>query len=94
MVEQMTDQSTIVDSRECVLLSPPESDMLYGLEAIARYMGMTVGQARPHIESEILPTFRLPGCTTRCASKASLTAAWRDYEMKWRAKHIAVGERR
>ena len=42
------------------LLSPPDSDVVYGLRAIAAFCGMTTGQAQPFVDLGIIPTFRLP----------------------------------
>ena len=39
-----------------------ESELLYGMEAIARWLGMTRAQVKPLIDAGVLPTFRPPGC--------------------------------
>ena len=69
------------------LLSPADSDALYSLRAIAAFLGMSPGQTKPFVESGVLPTFRLPGSTVLCASKAVIRAAWLRYEAEWRDKH-------
>jgi hypothetical protein len=69
------------------LLSPADSDALYSLRAIAAFCDMTPGQAKPHVDSGIIPTFRLPGSTVLCASKAAIREAWLRYEAEWRDKH-------
>ena len=48
------------------------ADLLYGAPAIARWLGLTVKQARYRIEMGMIPTFRIGG--TVCARKPSLTA--------------------
>jgi hypothetical protein len=48
---------------------------------------MTPGQARPFVDLGIIPTFRLPGSQTICASKAAIREAWHLYEAQWREKH-------
>ena len=35
-----------------------ESELLYGMEAIARWLGMTRAQVKPLIDAGVLPTFR------------------------------------
>ena len=66
------------DTQETTLI--PDSDLLYTLRAIAMYCCMTPGQAKPHVDSGIIPTFRLPGSTVLCASKAAIREAWLRYE--------------
>jgi len=69
----------------------PSSDLLYGVRAIATFLGMTPEQARPLIEGDIIPTFRLPGHTKRCARKSTLNARWAEIENNWRMKHAGAG---
>jgi hypothetical protein len=38
------------------------SELLYGMEAIARWLGITRGQVKPLIDAGVLPTFWPPGC--------------------------------
>lgn len=51
-----------------------ESDLLYGVPAIAAYLGLTEKQARHRIEAGSIPTFKMPGTRTVCARRSSLTA--------------------
>ena len=78
------------------LTSPPITDdtmteeaipneLLYGVRSIARFLEITVGQARPLIEAGIIPTFRLPGHVTLCARKSTLNANWKAMEERWSA---------
>jgi hypothetical protein len=73
--------------RHKIRVSPTDSDALYGLKTIAEFWCRSPGQARPLVEADILPTFKLPGSQTLCASKATLREAWRRYEAEWRDKH-------
>ena len=69
------------------LLSPPDSDVVYGLRAIAAFCGMTTGQAQPFVDLGIIPTFRLPGSKVRRASKASIREAWHRHQAEWCNRH-------
>jgi hypothetical protein len=68
-------------------LSPVDSDALYGLRAVAAFCCMTPGKAKPFVDIGIIPTFRLPGSQTICASKSAIRDAWRLYEADWHDKH-------
>jgi hypothetical protein len=93
-VEKLADCDTLIPqpeprgrSTETTQISPSDSDLLYGVRAIALFCGMTPGQAKPLVDTGIIPTFRLPGGSTVCASKATLREAWGRYEREWRDKH-------
>ena len=57
-------------------LPAPDCDVLYGLSAIATWLGMSVQQCRPLVADGLIPTFRPPGRTTRCALKSAIHATW------------------
>lgn len=56
-----------------------DCDLLYGIAAIARWMGMTRSKVKPLIEGELIPTFRPPGRSVRCALKTRLNAAFNEW---------------
>jgi hypothetical protein len=58
----------------------PENDLLYGMTAIARYLEISRTKCQYLVERNLLPTFRMPGSTTRCARKSSLNARWQALE--------------
>jgi len=60
-------------------LPADDCDLLYGVATIARWLGMTRAQAKPLIEADLIPTFRPPGRTVRCALKSALNASFRDW---------------
>jgi hypothetical protein len=62
-----------------VQLPAADCDVLYGTAAIAQWMGMTIGQAKPLIDAAIIPTFKPPGRAARCALKTEINAAFRAY---------------
>jgi hypothetical protein len=77
----------LIETAQISAVSPADSDALYSLRAIAAFCGMTPGQAKPFTETGIIPTFRLPGSTVLCASKATIREAWQRYQAEWRDKH-------
>jgi hypothetical protein len=93
-VEKLADCGTLSAHRksrrrsiETAQVSPADSDLLYSVRAIALFCCMTPGQAKPLLDADILPSFRLPGGAVLCASKASIREAWKQYEREWRDKH-------
>jgi hypothetical protein len=60
-------------------LPAADCDVLYGVGTIARWLGMTRGQAKPLIDDGTIPTFRPPGHTARCALKSEINAAFREH---------------
>ena len=54
----------------------PIETMLYGTRAIAEFLGIPVQSCRELIAAGNLPTFQMPGATTRCARKSALNARW------------------
>jgi hypothetical protein len=56
-----------------------DCDVLFGISAIARWMGVTVGQAKSLVDDELIPTFSPPGRTARCALKSELNETFREY---------------
>jgi hypothetical protein len=59
---------------------PIDNDLLYGTRAIANYLELPVQKCRDLINLAGIPTFTMPGSTTRCARKSSLNATWQKYE--------------
>src|ERR1700704_6084185 len=59
---------------------PIDNDLLYGTRAIANYLELPVQKCRDLINFSGIPTFTMPGSTTRCARKSSLNANWQKYE--------------
>jgi hypothetical protein len=75
-------------SIETAHVSPADSDLLYKLEAIAAFCGMTPGQAQPLVGTGIIPTFKLPnGSSILCASKSAINEAWQQHEREWRTQN-------
>lgn len=52
---------------------PIDNDLLYGTRAIANYLELPVQKCRDLINLGGVPTFTMPGSTTRCARKSSMT---------------------
>ncbi len=50
-------------------------DILRGMEATAKYLGLDRAYLTYLVESGTLPTFKMPGSQAVCARKSSLTAA-------------------
>ena len=63
--------------------TPRQSDLLYGVPAIARFLRLRERQARHRIDNGTIPTFRLDG--TICARESSLNA--------WLAEREAAARR-
>jgi hypothetical protein len=59
---------------------PIESDLLYGTKNIAAFLGIPIQRARELIAEGGMPTFQMPGATTRCARKSALNAHWQKLE--------------
>lgn len=55
---------------------PIENDLLFSPRAIAKYLEIPLDVARPMIEDGTIPTFIIPGSTTRCARESNLNAHW------------------
>lgn len=54
--------------------SEPQSDLLYGVPAIAAHLGVSARQARHLGETGAIPTFKLPGNKIICARRSTLNA--------------------
>lgn len=63
-----------------------EADVLMGAKAIAAFLGITEKQARHRIDAEVIPTFKMPGNSTICARRSSLTAWLAECEAAARGK--------
>jgi len=61
---------------------PTENDLLYGTTAIAKYLEMSLTLCRDLIRAGAIPTFTMPGSSTRCARKSSLNGRWQEYEAR------------
>jgi hypothetical protein len=59
---------------------PIENDLLYGTRAIAGFLEIPIQRCRELIAAGNLPTFQMPGATTRCARKSTLNARWQALE--------------
>lgn len=68
------------------MLPAIDCNVLYGASAIARWLGMTIGQCKPLLADETIPTFRPPGRKALCALKTEVNAAWAEYARRFRAK--------
>ena len=55
---------------------PIENDLIYGTRAIAEFLEIPIQRCRELIAAGNLPTFTMPGASTRCARKSSLNAHW------------------
>ncbi|SDJ61352.1 hypothetical protein SAMN05444171_1233 [Bradyrhizobium lablabi] len=68
---------------------PIDNDLLYGTRAIANYLELPVQKCRDLINLAGIPTFTMPGSTTRCARKSSLNATWQKYEQAAQPRAVA-----
>src|SRR5262245_17743257 len=71
-------QSAESNNRENIV--PIDSDLIYGARAIADWLKMPLPTCRELMNEGSIPTFRMPGSTTRCARKSTLNALWAKYE--------------
>jgi hypothetical protein len=65
---------------------PIDNDLLYGTKAIANYLEISLQKCRDLIVVNAIPTFTMPGSTTRCARKSTLNSTWAAYEGQGMAK--------
>jgi hypothetical protein len=56
---------------------PIDNDLIYGTRAIATYLELPIQKCRDLISLGGIPTFTMPGSSTRWAWKSSLNATWR-----------------
>jgi hypothetical protein len=71
--------------KNCALMLPADDcDLLYGVAMIARWLGLSLGQAKPLIDDGTIPTFKPPGHTNRCALKSIINDTARRYAEKTR----------
>jgi hypothetical protein len=68
---------------------PIDNDLLYGTRAIAGFLEIPVQKCRDPINFSGIPTFTMPGSTTRCARKSSLNATWQKYEQAAQPRAVA-----
>jgi hypothetical protein len=54
-------------------------ELLFGMQMIANWMGVSRGQAKVLVDTGLVPTFRPPGRTTRCALKAELNRTFQEW---------------
>ena len=78
---------------------PIDNDLLYGTRAIAGYLELSIQKCRDLINLGGIPTFTMPGSTTRCARKSSLTPPGRNTNRRpsrarWRGDLDERGGRR
>ena len=64
---------------------PIENDLIYGTRAIAAFLEIPIQRCRELIAAGNLPTFQMPGATTRCARRSTVNAHWRALEEAARA---------
>jgi hypothetical protein len=55
---------------------PIDNDLVYGTKAIANFLEISLQKCRDLIVVNAIPTFTMPGSTTRCARKSALNARW------------------
>lgn len=71
------------DKRHSLIKNPGlpagDCDVLYGVAAIGRWLGMTRAQVKPLIDRGIIPSFKLPGLAVRCALKSAIHQAFAGY---------------
>jgi len=58
--------------RETQPVPAQDCDILQGIEQIAAWRGLSVGQARHLQQRGLIPTYRLPGCSTIFAYKSEM----------------------
>lgn len=85
-VDAKTDTAEKFRAVDDALLPAVDCDALYGASAIARWLGMTIGQCKPLIADDTIPTFRPPGRKALCALKSEINAAFAEYARRFRAK--------
>jgi hypothetical protein len=85
-----TDAEKKIAPRDDPALSATDCDVLYGVAAIARWMGITYGQAKALIDDEIIPTFTPPGRTARCALKSAINETFAEYARRSAARKSAA----
>ena len=59
---------------------PIENNLIYGTRAIAEFLEIPIQRCRELIAAGNLPTFQMPGATTRCARKSTLNVHWQALE--------------
>jgi len=59
-----------------------DAELLYGVAMIGRWLGLSEGQAKTLVDDGIIPTFRLPGRSVRCAIKSELNETFREYSSR------------
>ncbi len=64
------------------LLPATDCPVLIGIDAIAAWLGIGRGRCRGLVDSGVLPTFRLPGRSFRCALKTEIAEAMQQYAAK------------
>ena len=56
-------------------LPAADCPVLIGVEQIAAWLGISRGRCRGLVDDAVIPTFRLPSRSTRCALKSEIGAA-------------------
>ncbi len=79
-VRQIRDKREVTMTKQVKNSTPEEqqADLLYGVPAIAGYLGLTQHQARHNIDKGRIPTFRMG--VIICARKSSLVSWFEDQE--------------
>lgn len=68
---------------------PIDNDLIYGTWAIATYLELPIQKCRDLISLGGIPTFTMPGSSTRCARKSSLNATRPKYEQAAQPRALA-----
>jgi hypothetical protein len=63
-------------------LPAPDCQLLYGMQKIGAWLGMTRGQVKPFIDDGTLPTFKPPGRSVRCAIKTELNQVFQEWSKR------------
>jgi hypothetical protein len=67
-----------------------DCDVLFGIAAIARWMGVTAGQAKALVDDETIPSFKPPSRTARCALKSAINETFAEYARRSAARKSAA----
>lgn len=70
-------------------MHPEKADLLYGMPAIARHLGLKVPQARHLSDKGTIPTFKIGKLT--CARRSTLEAWLAEQEAQARSAQSAHG---
>ncbi|SHM06788.1 hypothetical protein SAMN05444159_7585 [Bradyrhizobium lablabi] len=89
-LDAKTDAEKKIAPRDEPALPAIDCDVLFGLGAIARWLGITVGQAKALVDDGTVPTFKPPGRSARCALKSAINEAFAEYARRSAARKSAA----